>query len=208
MEFAEEESQSVISLYIRYIGSIGGLLMDRILDALEKQSTARNLVLAIIVSAVTVSLMAVLTQTMVYDVFGEADLPDMKLGYSYEDILVAFDTLGAEGLQVWMQVHLLDLLFPLGYAFAMVFGLMMELRIAFPEKRNFRAISLLPIFAAFVDYIENTLIATQAAAYPNLSGTVISIASGFTTIKWILLYAGFAFIFILLPIALYKRIRE
>lgn len=182
--------------------------MDRILNALEKQSTVRNLVLAIIASAVTVSLMAFLTQTMVYDVFGTVDMPDMKLGYSYEDILVIFDTLGTEGLQVWMQAHLLDLLFPLAYAFAMVFGLMMELRIAFPENKNLRVIALLPILAAFADYVENTIIAAQAVSYPNLSATVIAVASAFTTIKWILLYAGFAIIFILLPIVLYKKLRS
>ena len=187
---------------------IGRLLMDRILNALEKQSTVRNLVLAIIASAVTVSLMAFLTQTMVYDVFGTVDMPDMKLGYSYEDILVIFDTLGTEGLQVWMQAHLLDLLFPLAYAFAMVFGLMMELRIAFPENKNLRVIALLPILAAFADYVENTIIAAQAVSYPNLSATVIAVASAFTTIKWILLYAGFAIIFILLPIVLYKKLRS
>jgi hypothetical protein len=152
--------------------------------------------------------MSALMQSMVYDVYGNVDMPDMKLGYSYDDILQAFDSLGSEGIQVWLQAHLLDLIFPLGYAFAMVFGILMELRIAFPEKKSVRLVALLPILSAFADYVENTLIAAQATAYPNLSAEIIAIASGFTTIKWLLLYAGFAIVFILLPVVIYRKVKE
>jgi hypothetical protein len=164
--------------------------------------------LAIIVSAISVLSMSALMQSMVYDIYGSVDMPDMKLGYSYDDILQAFSSLGSAGIQAWLQAHLLDLIFPLGYAFGMTFGILMELRISFPERKNIRVLALLPILAAFADYVENTLIAAQAAAYPNLSAEVIAIASGFTTIKWLLLYTGFAIIFILLPIVIYRKVKE
>ncbi len=182
--------------------------MERMLNGIDRLSTGRNLVIAILVSAISVSVMAMLTQVMVYDVYGEAMMPDMNLGYSYDDILQSFDVLGSEGLNVWLQVHLLDLVFPLGYSFALAFGITMELRNSYPERKNLRTLSLLPLFAAFFDYLENTLIASQAAAYPNLSTLVISIASGVTILKWLFLFGAFAVVFILIALVLYKKSRN
>lgn len=182
--------------------------MRRVLNVINQQSTVRNLVIAIIVSASSVAIMAMLTQSMVYDIYGSADMPDTNFGYSYDDILEAFDILGSDGLNVWLQVHLLDLIFPLGYSFAIAFAIMLELRNSFPENNNLRILALLPIFAAIFDYLENALIASQALAYPNLSVSVIALASGVTILKWLLLYASFIIVFILIPVVLYKRIRN
>jgi hypothetical protein len=152
--------------------------------------------------------MGALTQMLVYDVYGDANMPDTNFGYTFADIQGAFDTLGSDGLQMWLQVHLLDLIFPLTYAFSMTFGILMELRDAIPEKKNLRFLALLPILAAIADYIENTLIATQATSYPILSEAVISVASAVTITKWLLLYAGFAIIFLLLILVIIMRFRS
>ncbi|MDF1540722.1 MAG: hypothetical protein P1Q69_17635 [Candidatus Thorarchaeota archaeon] len=73
---------------------------------------------------------------------------------------------------------------------------------------NLRALALLPIFAAFFDYLENALITSQAVAYPNLSALVISVASGVTILKWLLLYGAFAIVFILIPLVIYKKFKN
>lgn len=182
--------------------------MKKLLDAIDKISTSRNLVIAILISAVSVGTMAVLTESLVYSVYGEANMPDTNFGYTYDDILLAFNNLGSEGLQVWLQVHLLDLVFPLGYSFAITFAIIMELRLVFPERENYRVLGILPILAALFDFLENTLVASQAVAYPNLSPEVIAVASSVTIMKWLLLYLGFSVVFVLLPFALYKKIKN
>ena len=180
--------------------------MERLLNGLDRFSTKRNLILGIISAFIVVSIMGALTQMLVYDVYGDANMPDTNFGYTFLDIQTAFDTLGSEGLQMWLQVHLLDLIFPLTYAFSMVFGIMMELRATVPDKRNLRLLALLPIGGAIADYIENILIASQAISYPEVSPQIIAIASIVTILKWVLLYVAFAIVFILLIILVIKQI--
>ena len=85
--------------------------MDRVLKAMDRISTGRNLILSIVASGIVVITMAMLTQSMVYDVYGDAMMPDTNFGYTFTDIQTAFDTLEQDGLQVWSQVHMLDLIF-------------------------------------------------------------------------------------------------
>ncbi|MBD3406746.1 MAG: hypothetical protein GF411_11585 [Candidatus Lokiarchaeota archaeon] len=173
---------------------------------IDKWSTWRNLVLMIVISAVSVIMMGFLTQTLVYDVYGEASMPDTQFTYTYDEILEAFNILGAQGLQIWSQVHLLDTIFPIGYSFALVFGLGLGLRATYPEKETLRVLTLFPLIAALFDYLENALIASQIGVYPNLSIEVIAISSVVTSIKWILLYSTFAVVFILMIIWIIQKI--
>lgn len=182
--------------------------MQSIMNRIDRISTPRNLILAIIVSAVSVMLMAYMTQTLVYDIYGDADMPDMMLGYSYNDILIAFDSLGPEGLNAWLQVHVLDALFPIGYSLALVFGLAMLMRNTLPKQDKKRFIVLIPIIAAIADFVENILIASQAISYPLVSEQIIAIASIVTILKWLLLYIAFAIVFILLLVFILKWIRR
>ncbi|MFW9907022.1 MAG: hypothetical protein ACFFEF_00490 [Candidatus Thorarchaeota archaeon] len=182
--------------------------MTKLIDALDRISTPRNLVIGVILAIIVVSLMGTLTQTLVYSVYGNANMPDTNFGYTFAQIQEAFETLGSEGLQAWLQVHLLDLIFPLTYAFSMTFGILMELRGTFPEKDSLRALGLLPIAAAFADYVENTLIASQAVAYPSLSPLIIGIASYVTIFKWLLLYAGFGVVFLLLLVFVAMKLKQ
>ena len=182
--------------------------MYRMMKGLDKISTPRNLVLGIFSAIIIVSLMGTLTQILVYDVYGNANMPDTNFGYTYGDIQTAFDTLGSEGLNLWMQVHLLDVIFPLTYSFSMIFGILMEIRASLPERKNLQLLVLLPMGGAIADYIENALIATQVLSYPVLSESIIAIASLVTITKWLLLYAGFIAIFILLIIMAIKRVQK
>jgi hypothetical protein len=182
--------------------------MERMFNTLDKISTPRNLVIGIISAVIVVSVMGTLTQILVYEVYGDANMPDTNFGYTFADIQSSFNILGSEGLNLWLQVHLLDVIFPLTYAFSMVFGILMEIRASLPEKKYLRLLALLPIGGAIADYIENTLIATQVVSYPALSESIIAIASLVTIMKWLLLYAGFITIFSLLFIVAIKRVRK
>jgi hypothetical protein len=182
--------------------------MERLTNRFDRISTRRNLIITLIVTIATVSVMGYATQVLVYDVYGDFSMPDTRFGYEYDDLVEAFGSLGEEGLQMWSQVHLLDLIFPLGYSFAMLIGITMELRAVFPDDRKLRALSIVPLFGAIADYLENALVASQVAAYPNLSPAVVSIASFVTITKWILLGIGFAIVLLLPIVWIGKRMRR
>ena len=178
----------------------------KLLEIIDNQSNIRNLVVMIVASFVVVMVMAMLTQTLVYDVYGDVTMPDTRLSYSLNEITVVFNTLGQEGLTVWAQTHMLDFLFPLTYMFALAFGLNMEIRTLYPDNTSVKKIVLIPLLAGIADYAENILVLTQIAAYPNLSELVIMIASAITSLKWILLGFSFLIIFIFIPLLIYQRL--
>jgi len=160
----------------------------------------------IISSFVVVMVMAILTQTLVYDVYGDVTMPDTRFTYTLTEITDVFNTLGQAGLNSWVWAHMLDFVFPLTYMFAMSFGINLELR-RLPSKWSMsRFLVLFPLLGGIFDYVENTLVLTQIAAYPNLSGVVIATASAVTMLKWAFLMAGFVIIFVLIPFVVYYRL--
>jgi hypothetical protein len=178
----------------------------KLLETIDNQSNLRNLAVMIVSSFVVVMVMATLTQTWVYDVYGDVTMPDTRLTYTLNEITDVFNTLGQAGLNVWAQAHMLDFLFPLTYMFALAFGINMEIRILYPDSALAKKLVLIPLLAGIADYVENILILTQIAAYPSLSRPVILVASAITTLKWILLGAGFVIIFVLIPLVIYRRV--
>lgn len=177
-----------------------------VLDFIERQSSLRNLIIMIVSSFVVVMVMAFLTQTLVYDVYGDVTMPDTRFAYSINEMTEVFNKLGQEGLYVWAQAHMLDFLFPLTYMLAMAFGMNMELRKSFPDSANAKKLVLFPLLAGLTDYVENILVLTQIAAYPSFSEPVILIASAITSLKWILLGVGFVIIFGLVPLIIYYKL--
>ncbi|MFW9770167.1 MAG: hypothetical protein ACFFEM_15215, partial [Candidatus Thorarchaeota archaeon] len=172
----------------------------RVLESIQRRSSLRNLILMIISSFVIVMVMAMLTQILVYDVYADVTMPDTRFSYSINEITDVFDTLGQEGLFAWTQAHMLDFLFPLTYMFALAFGINLELRNSYPDDTRAKFLVLFPLFGGIMDYVENILVLTQIASYPLLSESVIIIASTITSLKWILLGAGFVIVFALIPI--------
>ena len=161
----------------------------------------------IVSSFVVVMVMAMLTQTLVYDVYGEVTMPDTRFTYTITEITEAFNTLGQAGLNAWVWAHMLDFLFPLTYMLAMAFGLNMEIRRLNLDGMA-KLLVLIPLLGGLADYIENILVITQIVAYPSLSELVIATASVITSLKWILLGIGFVAIFAMIPLLVYRRINR
>jgi len=182
--------------------------MEKVLAYVERHSNRRNLLLSIIASIGTIAIMSMATQILVYEVYGYFTMPDTRFGYSFTDIQTAFVGIGAEGLQAWAIAHSPDFLFPLAYSFAMMFGTMLELNKVEKNSGLLRKSVLLPLAGGIADYIENTLILSQIAIFPNLSELVIAIASVVTLLKWAFLILGFVVIFGLLILIIYKGISK
>ncbi|MFW9844205.1 MAG: hypothetical protein ACFFEV_06505 [Candidatus Thorarchaeota archaeon] len=180
--------------------------MERILNFVERNANRRNLILGVLSSIIIIIVMSVATQTLVYQVYGEFSMPDMRLGYTFTEIQEAFNAIGIEGLHVWAIAHSPDFLFPLAYSFSMMFGIVLELNKVEKNSGLLRKTVLLPLAGGIADYIENTLILSQIAVFPNLSELVVVIASLVTIVKWVFLILGFIVIFSLLILNLYRSI--
>lgn len=180
--------------------------MMRMITALEKHSNIRNLVLAIIASAATILAMSYGTKVLVYDIYGEFTMPDTRIAYTITELEAILSSIDSEGLIIWSQIHLLDYIFPLTYFLALAFGILLELRTAYPERGKLKLLLLLPLVGCLTDYLENIFVLSQILSYPNLSEPIIILASAFTTIKWVSLALSFVIILGLLLVILYKRI--
>jgi len=132
--------------------------MERILNFIERNANRRNLILGILGSIVTIAVMSIATQTLVYQVYGDFAMPDTKFGYSFTEIQTAFNAIGIEGLRTWAIAHSPDFLFPLAHSFSMMFGIMLELNKVEKNSGLLRKTVFLPLVGGIADYIENTLI--------------------------------------------------
>ncbi|TFH07527.1 MAG: hypothetical protein E4H14_08270 [Candidatus Thorarchaeota archaeon] len=180
--------------------------MERTLNFIGRKASRRNLILCVLGSIITIAVMSIATQMLVYEVYGDFTMPDMRFGYTFDEIQTAFNTIGIEGLWTWVVAHSPDFLFPLAYSFAMMFGITMELNKVEKNSGLLRTTVFLPLVGGIADYIENTLILGQIAVFPNLSELVISIASAVTLVKWAFLILSFRVIFVLLFLVVYKKI--
>jgi hypothetical protein len=188
----------------------GGIVkLTRVLDTIEKISRPNHLILGSLVSIIIAIMLGYLTQTMINDVYGDFTILDTRLGgYSFTDIQATFDGIGIEGLGVWLQIYALDFLFPFVYSVSMMIGINMELnKLEFSTKR-FRPLVFLPLVAGFTDYIENILLLSQILSYPDLSASVIAIASVVTQLKWVLVLGGFSVIVFLLILIIIRSVKK
>lgn len=182
--------------------------MERTLNFIDKNSNQRTLILSIIISIISMAMIGILAQSMVYNVYGDFTIPDLRFGYSFDQIQTAFDGLGGEGLRTWALAHSPDYIFPLAYSLAMMIGITLELRKLEIQDKRFKMMIFIPLAGGIADYIENILILSQVYSYPTLSESIILIASGVTILKWIILSVGFITMFSLLMLILIRKMKK
>jgi hypothetical protein len=180
--------------------------MEKMILTVDRQSSLRNLAIFTVLSLSMMLVMFYLTQILVYNVYGEFVMPDLRLSYNILDLQAIFSLVGQEGMIAWEQVHLLDYMLPLAYSLAIASGIIYGLRRTYPEKTSLKKLVLIPLLGCVMDYVENLLILSQIISYPSLSEPIISLASVFTTMKWISMALGFAAILGFLVVTVYRRI--
>lgn len=114
---------------------------------------------------------------------------DMNFGYSYETARQFLASVGETGKELYLTVQLpLDFIYPVAYTLFFVF-----LIIKLTKRLN--AILFVPLLLAVFDYAENicTIIILKSA---ELSETLASLGSAFTSVKTILMYSVFLIIII------------
>ncbi|MHA1958611.1 MAG: hypothetical protein ACW99U_00115 [Candidatus Thorarchaeota archaeon] len=156
---------------------------------IQEISTKRNVILGLVLSIVCLFGIVAIAVTL------NGIILDIRFAYSFEQVTDLFDVLGAEGLQLYSFIHVIDVLYPLASGFTVILAITYLTKNR-PEG-SFRFLTIIPVLAIIFDLAENILIESQIAAYPVLSELIVSIASLFTGIKWICIMSGLLIIIIL-----------
>lgn len=110
--------------------------------------------------------------------------PDMQLHYSAELITDTFEKIGANGIAIYRKYLYLDCAFTLFFLIVMVTvtGLL------FTGTLACDLMLAVCVFRAIFDILENSLFLAILRNYPVINKPLIMICSGFTTVKFVLLY--------------------
>ena len=105
-------------------------------------------------------------------------------GYSFEYAIKLLDTLGSEGRELYLYRQLpLDFIYP--GLFAVSCSLLLSWLFLKTQRTNSKLFYFcyIPIAAGLFDYLENILLVSILASYPNVSEESISLASAMTIAK-------------------------
>lgn len=113
----------------------------------------------------------------------DAQIPDMRLTYSGDDLYSFLTEIGAEGRQAYQMMHLtIDLCFPLIYGL-LLFAILSRM----VRKREWRhkCLPFLGFLPTISDLIENFSLVYITSNYPNHFGVLIEIIHASTLVKFI-----------------------
>ena len=121
------------------------------------------------------------------DVSGGYTLLDFSFGHTAEGVNTTLSHYGAEGLALYRWVQRIDLIHPLIYSllFASLFFLLYR-------QTRFHHLLYLPLAMGALDYLENIFLFLMVNSYPNISATVIQMASLLSVIKNVVQYVTIA----------------
>ena len=108
-----------------------------------------------------------------------ANMLDLELFYSKENVIENFSILGSDGRSIYvLSSILLDTVYPILY-------LSLFLGAYYKLFKNSKAILLVPITAFSFDILENLQITRLNLNFPNINETHVYLSSMTTSLKWI-----------------------
>lgn len=127
---------------------------------------------------------------------------DVRLGYSWQELIDAMDQYGASGRAIYAWASLtLDTVFPMLYA-TLVAGILYR----FAPRDSWRVLAWLPVLAGVWDLCENAQIIAMLLMYPDIAPGQVAVASFFTRVKW--LFMGPAYQLPALVVVLMALVRK
>ena len=123
--------------------------------------------------------------------------PDLRFGYSAEEVYRLMTVYGAAGLAHWRRMFLIDMFFPWAYApsIAILGARWGDWPAAGPLRRQFGVACL--IAAVACDYGENILLLAVIRSFPRRRSATVAAASLCTRGKF--LFIGIALVFAVAP---------
>ncbi len=116
---------------------------------------------------------------------------DTKFSYKKADVISYFTTYGKSGILTYNKIQIIDTIYPIIYSLSLS-----SILYRLFSKTKTVSIILIPIIAAYFDYLENILLFISTLQFPNLDTSIIRIASFSTSLKWSLVYISIVFVII------------
>lgn len=175
--------------------------MAKILHYSKKLASGKTVLILFIMTMSIYLLMLFYTIPMVESYASNMALFDMSpSGYSYQDATSLLEELGNEGRQMYLSRQLpLDFIYPGLFAVSYTMLLIWLFSKSFKGTSRIFYLAFIPALGGLFDYLENIYIILMINSFPDLSTGLVRIASTFTLLKsifttvfFILLFAGFA----------------
>ena len=156
-----------------------------LIGLMRGKATGRNVLVLVVVTMAVYLVMLLVTILRVHSYAPDAALFDLSPGgYSHSQALTLLESLGQAGRDAYLFPQLaLDFIYP--GLFAICFSLMLIWVYAkrFQAPSKLRYLALLPAFGGLCDYVENILIIRMIRTFPDVTESLVSVASGFTLLK-------------------------
>ena len=178
--------------------------MERLFNLLQKYATGK------LISGLFALTMVVYISMLAYSIPAvSAFAPQLPLfdlspaGYTFAYANELLSALGAEGRGLYLTTQLpLDFIYPGLFAITYSLLLVWLFGKTFSANSKIYYVAFVPFLAGMFDYMENIFIIKMINSFPDLQATTVEIASvltllksGFTTVFFVLLIAGFAMFF-------------
>lgn len=159
--------------------------MNRFKNLLAKNIDGRKILFLFIVTTLVFLTIGMYSIPKVTQLSNHIKILDMMpFGYTYEYVNELFSAIGSEGRNSYLYCQI-----PIDMVYPFLFGITYTLVLAYFLKKINKFDSLLiylcllPLIAAFFDYLENFGTINLLNNYPNISDTEVKINSFFTLIK-------------------------
>ena len=122
---------------------------------------------------------------------GSQESPDTSFFYTDEDLYRMAQEYGEAGRQAYVRVRWsFDVIWPLVYCIFLATGISWLTRRAMPSGSKWQRANLVPLLAAFFDFLENLFASVVMSRYPNPTIILAALTPWMTVIKWILVGAS------------------
>jgi hypothetical protein len=129
---------------------------------------------------------------------GGLPILDLRASFSADDAYELFTTLGPEGRQAYLFLHLVpDSVFPIGYALTFAFISAWFLVRLLPLDHGLQWLSLIPLISGLADLLENLSLVICNLAYPGRIDWLVEFAHMMNKVKFGLLPIGLIFLTII-----------
>ena len=183
--------------------------MKRISDWLNKVSSGWVTMAAVIIFVLFTALVLPGQSARSSEQAGGERSPDLSLYYSADDLYQMAEEYGEAGREAYIRARFtFDIAWPLVYTFFLVTTISWICTRTFPPESMWRRANLAPIFGMIFDFLENLSTSLVMYRFPERTPVVDSLATVFTTLKWVFVAGSFVLLIVGIVIGLwgwYKR---
>ena len=175
--------------------------MTKTLNTLKKLASGKTVLILFTMTMAIYLLMLLYSIPLVESFAPNTALFDLSpSGYSYQHALSLLEELGNEGRQIYLSRQLpLDFIYPGLFGFSYTLMLFWLFSKSVKDASRLFYLAFIPALGGLFDYLENFFIIRMINAFPDLSPGLVQVASTFTLLKsifttifFLLLFAGFA----------------